>query len=147
MAGERYVISLSGKPGGPWEARAELCLREATHPRDRWVLGPNMLPEVRNSYLAKVRQRHPDAKLMRLVPTKLRSLRDAVVEAAVAADIANEHAADVCAAATDYPTPEQNTAVVALTNAQVALVTAVRALRAAEKGDRLVAVEKEVGRG
>ena len=84
-----YVISHSGKPGGPWEADVDHCVgfstdHETRPPRGVWD-GPDV-----GGWLARVRESHPNAKVFRLVRRERhRAEEAAVVEAAMAWEAAD----------------------------------------------------------
>lgn len=83
---DRWVISHSGKKGGPWEADVGTELGEHTRdPQKRWA---KPLPRVAHQICARLRtQGHPHAKVFRLVrrsKPSLTTLERAVVEAAMA---------------------------------------------------------------
>lgn len=75
-----YVISHSGKPGGPWEAIQGPDGTPTLDPRDRLVVA-------RDYQLERISARRPDAKVFRLVRRERHIAEEAaVVEAALAWD-------------------------------------------------------------
>jgi hypothetical protein len=81
----RYVISHTGKKGGPWEADADTKFGEPTSdPQKRWA---KPFPRIAHQICARLRRfGHPHAKVFRLVRRSRPSLTAeelAVVEAAV----------------------------------------------------------------
>jgi hypothetical protein len=98
----RYVISHTGKKGGPWEADVGTDLGEPTSdPQKRWA---KPFRNIANEICARLRtQGHPSAKVFRLVrrakvPT-LTPLERAVVEAALAYEAETDpgKAGELCA--------------------------------------------------
>lgn len=124
----RYVISHTGKPGGPWEAVGDEAgtATASTNYRAFWHT-----KDAAERWLPRIRRDHPDAKLMRLVPSKRRALRDAVVEAAMA----YEDAALSWTAAIELTTGERIAATQRQCEAADRMAAAVRALRAHERGE------------
>lgn len=79
-----YVISHSGKPGGPWEAEWGHYGTPASTAEDRAVWGVGAIGGAR-LVLAAIRRIHPAARIIRLVRRERhRAEEAAVVEAAMA---------------------------------------------------------------
>lgn len=77
-----YVISHTGKKGGPWEADGEHCVGVSTDHETRPPRGVWNGPDV-DGWLAEVRESHPNAKVFRLVRRERHHAEEsAVVEAA-----------------------------------------------------------------
>lgn len=78
-----YVISHTGKPGGPWEAIQGPDGTPTLDPRDRLVVA-------RDYQLERISARRPDAKVFRLVRRERHIAEEAaVVEAAMAWEAAD----------------------------------------------------------
>lgn len=71
-----YVISHSGKPGGPWESNRGIGV-PAEARADRWATTR------RRAYrwLGPVQQKHPDAKVFRLVRRERHTAEDDLEDA------------------------------------------------------------------
>ena len=77
-----YVISHSGKPGGPWEDRFSTAGTPTTDPKRRFVCAAR---QALADTLALARRIHPTARILRLVRRERhRAEEAAVVEAAMA---------------------------------------------------------------
>lgn len=80
----KYVISHTGKPGGPWEAKGQLTWGGSTHSlanAAKWT--DKARADAACKVVRQCKEAKPDAKVLRLVPSSRRALRDAVVGAAL----------------------------------------------------------------
>ena len=82
---DRFVISHSGKKGGPWEARVDYPVGTSTADESKPERGEWLSREDADFWVHAMRALHPSAKVFRLVrrsKASLATLERAVVEAA-----------------------------------------------------------------
>lgn len=123
-----YVISHSGKPGGPWESNRGTGLPAVNKREDRYV--GSSLDNARH-WLPSVRAIHPAARILRLVRRERhRAEEAAVVEAAMAWECARKPLLVV----TQLRDDERIRLVQSQLDTSVALERAVRVLLLAKRG-------------